>query len=248
VTKVGVVGVNAGGSYLLAQALHEEIKNKTNQKVKYVILENGQGHAMLGSSYWQAQGAEIIAHKDAAAVIDASGASRLDSAKTVLRDKAMHTVLATPDIIFDEKYVIELGGQKIEVINLGPAHSPGDVVTWLPQKELVISGDMAFHQRMLPVMEHTDTDAWIETWNAFLGLKAKHVIPGHGGPTNYEEVTRYTRDYLIFMREKISKVLDDGGELQDAYLVDQSVYSHLDTYFELARQNAGRIYREMEFE
>ncbi|MGH1540295.1 MAG: MBL fold metallo-hydrolase [Arenicella sp.] len=248
VTKDGVVVVNAGGSYLLAQALHDEIKKVTDLAVKYVILENGQGHAMLGSSYWQAQGAEIVVHKDAAAAIDEYGENSLDSARTVLRDKAMHTKLAQPDIVFDDKYIIKLGGQTIEAINLGPAHSPGDIVVWLPEKELVISGDMAFHQRLLPVMEHTDTDAWIDSWEAFVGLQAKYIIPGHGGPTDYAEVTRYTRDYLVFMRQKISQILDDGGELQDAYTVDQSDYSHLDTYFELSRQNAGRIYREMEFE
>lgn len=112
----------------------------------------------------------------------------------------------------------------------------------------MISGDMAFHQRLLPVFEDTDTDGWIESWDAFLELGAEIVIPGHGGPTNYDEVTKYTHDYLVFMREKIAEVMDAGGDLQEAYEIDQSQYSHLDTYYELAKQNSGRIYREMEFE
>jgi len=48
----GVLVVNAGASYLLAKALHDEIKKITDQPVRYVVLENGQGHAMLGSIYW----------------------------------------------------------------------------------------------------------------------------------------------------------------------------------------------------
>ena len=43
---------NAGANYLLAKALHEEIKKITKLPVKYVLLENSQGHAMLGSNYW----------------------------------------------------------------------------------------------------------------------------------------------------------------------------------------------------
>ena len=50
------------------------------------------------------------------------------------------------------------------------------------------------------------------------------------------------------MRERIRALVEDGGTLQDAYLVDQSPFSHLDTYFELKRQNAGTIFREMEFD
>ena len=144
--------------------------------------------------------------------------------------------------------MIELGGERIEARYLGPAHSPGDISVWLPNQKLVIAGDVAFHERLLPVTEHTDTAGWIETWGSFLELGAEIVIPGHGGPTNYKEVTRYTHDYLIYMREKVVDLVEEGGALQDAYLIDQSRFSHLDTYFELKRQNAGRIFRELEFD
>jgi hypothetical protein len=50
------------------------------------------------------------------------------------------------------------------------------------------------------------------------------------------------------MRAEVAKVLDDDGSLQDVYAIDQSAYAHLDTFDELARLNAGRIYRAMEFE
>ncbi|VVM25366.1 hypothetical protein BSPWISOXPB_3421 [uncultured Gammaproteobacteria bacterium] len=56
---------NAGGSYLVAKAMHEQIKQVTKQRVKYVVLENSQGHAILGANYWKQQGAIIIAHKAA---------------------------------------------------------------------------------------------------------------------------------------------------------------------------------------
>jgi glyoxylase-like metal-dependent hydrolase (beta-lactamase superfamily II) len=101
---------------------------------------------------------------------------------------------------------------------------------------------------MLPIFEYTDTDGWIDTWSAFLALGADIVIPGHGGPTDYDKVTKYTRDYLQYMRDEVGEIIDNGGELQDAYGIDQTKYSYLDTYFELARQNSGRIFREMEFE
>ena len=248
ITGDGVIVVNASENYLLAKALHDEIKLITDEKVKYVILENGQGHAMLGSNYWQERGAKVIAHSDAAKEIKLHGADILQSLRTRRRDKLTDTVVSTPDIIFDSEYILSLGGKRVEILHLGPAHSPGDIVVWLPKEKLVIAGDVAFHERMLPVFEHTDTDGWINTWKAFLALGAEVVIPGHGGPTNYEQVTKYTRDYLQFMRNAIRTVIDNGGELQDAYTIDQFKYSHLDTYFELSRQNSGRIFREMEFE
>jgi len=248
ITTDGVVVVNAGDNALLAESLHYEIRKLTDQPVKYVILENGQGHAMLGSNYWQSQGAQIVAHVDTLHEIEENGHDTLDRMQRGRRDKSFGTTLTTPDITFEDQWVVELGGERVEALYLGPAHSPGDISVWLPWQKLVIAGDVAFHERLLPVTEHTDTAGWIETWEAFLGLGAEIVIPGHGGPTHYEEVTRYTRDYLLYMREKVAALVEEGGALQDAYLIDQSPFSQLDTYFELKRQNAGMIFREMEFD
>ena len=78
--------------------------------------------------------------------------------------------------------------------------------------------------------------------------KIAQQIPGHGEPTDMQHVTRDTRDYLVYMRNEMAKLIDDGKELSDAYKVDQSAYSHLDTFEELAKQNAGIIFRAMEFE
>jgi glyoxylase-like metal-dependent hydrolase (beta-lactamase superfamily II) len=119
---------------------------------------------------------------------------------------------------------------------------------WMPEKQLLISGDVAFHERTLPLFEDTDTDAWIETWAKLEALKPTHIIPGHGGPTNLTEVTKYTKDYLVHLRTKVGEVLENGGTLQDAYKIDQSAFAHLDTFDELALANAGMVFREMEFE
>ena len=249
VTGDGVVVINAGAAYSLAKALHFEIKNITDQPVKFVINENGQGHAALGNSYWSELGVPIIAHVDTAHEIDERGHQALANMKRYNRDKSVGTKVALPTELFEDKRVIELGDFKIEILHLGPAHSPGDTQVWLPKHSLVIAGDMAFHERLLPIFEDTMTADWVETWETkFEALNATYVIPGHGHPTNMDQVRRYTHDYLVYLRGKIGIHLDDGGDLADAYYVDQSPYAHLHTFDELATRNAGRVYEQMEFE
>lgn len=249
VTDEGVVVINGGAAVALAEALHEEIRAITDQPVVLVINENGQGHAIGGNAYWAAQGVPILAHADAAAECEAHGYRSLESTRAVLKEKAEGTELRCPDQTFDDEYVIEMGGMRIEVLRLGPAHSPGDISVWLPQEGLVIAGDMAFHERLLPIFDDTNTAAWLETWqNEFEALDATYVIPGHGHPTNMAQVRRYTRDYLVWIRARIREHLDEGGDLADAYYVDQSPFAHLDTFDELATRNAGRVYEQMEWE
>lgn len=248
ITNEGVLVFNAGNNYLLAKALHHEIKHLTDQPVKYVVLENAQGHAMLGSSYWQEQGAQVIAHEDALEEMKNHGAEILERMQGGRRDKAQWTKFVYPDRTFKDELIFEMGGERFEILHLGPGHSPGDISLWLPKQKLLISGDMAFHERLMPIFEDTDTAGWIETWDKIEALQAEIIIPGHGSPTNIKELTKYTKDYLVYMRAEVSRVLEDGGSELDAYKIDQSQFSHLDTFNELALQNAGRIYRSMEFE
>ena len=309
-TGDGVVVINGGGSYLLAQALHEEIKTLTDQPVRLVINENGQGHAMLGNSYWADQGVKIVAHIDAAHEFEDRGAQSLAGAENRLQDRAkgsrivvpdetfeevyrvpfgdmeiqaLHlgpshspgdivefedrgaqslagaenrlqdrakgSRIVVPDETFEEVYRVPFGDMEIQALHLGPSHSPGDIVVWMPEQSLVIAGDIAFHERMLPIFEETITIDWLETWEEeFEKLNATYVIPGHGHPTNMDQVRRYTRDYLVYLREKVGEHLDAGGDLAGAYYVDQSPYTHLDTFEELATKNAGRVFEQMEFE
>jgi len=107
-----------------------------------------------------------------------------------------------PDIIIGDKYEINLGSWKLEVLYLGPSHSPGDLSLWIPASKLMISGDLAFHQRMPPLFDDTDTAAWLDTWTKFESMVQKFVIPGHGVATNMEEVTKVTRGYLEFLRAR----------------------------------------------
>lgn len=249
VTGDGVVVVNGSAAYLLAKALHDEIKAITDQPVKLVIDENGQGHAMLGNSYWSEQGVPILAHADAAEAFAHDGAQSLQQHQQVLRERAEGTTLVGPTETFEDTRVIEMGDFRIEVLHLGPAHSPGDISVWLPEQSLVIAGDMAFHERMPPIFADTITADWIDTWDTkFEPLGATYVIPGHGHPTNMAQVRRYTRDYLAYLREKIREHIDEGGDLAGAYYVDQSPYEHLNTFEELATKNAGRVFEQMEWE
>lgn len=249
ITGDGVVVVNSGASYLLAQALHHEIRAQTDQPVKLVINENGQGHAMLGNNYWIEQGVPVLAHVEAAAEFADQSGQALTALQGYARENAAGTVPMGPTETFEDRKEISMGDFRIEVLHLGPAHSPGDTQVWLPDQGLMIAGDIAFHERMPPIFEGTCTSCWIETWETgLMPLNPTYIIPGHGHPTSLAQVTRHTRDYLLHLRAEIGRHIGNGGDLAGAYYVDQSAYAHLDTFEELATRNAGVVFAEMEFE
>ena len=244
-----VLVVNGGSNNALARALHEEIKAVTDKPVAYVISENGQGHAFLGNHYWKMQGATLIGHVDAQSEIDEKGFGALTRMQAYAKEFAQDTDLANFDETFESEYRLDLGNLPIIAKIYGGAHSPGDATVLVPTENVAIAGDMAFHVRMPPIFDYTDTGAWIESFDAFAEETADMIIvPGHGGPTDIETVTAGTRDYLVFLREEVQALLDEGGSLDDAYQIDQRAYRHWHTYDELAARNAGRVFQRMEFE
>jgi rhodanese-related sulfurtransferase/glyoxylase-like metal-dependent hydrolase (beta-lactamase superfamily II) len=243
-----VLVFNAGGSYSIAKAIHDEIKKITSLPVKYVVLENAQSHAILGSKYWKEQGANIIAHELALKEIVSHGNDIYQRAARVLKDKIEGSEIVLPDQTYSSRMILSLGDTVAELLYLGGSHSPDDIQLWLPQQKILISGDTTFNVRMLPIFLNTDTKSWIETFDKIVELNPKIIIPGHGDPTDLQTVTRFTKDYLIYMRSEVEKVLEDDGGLYEAYLIDQSRYRDWGTYNELHKQNAERIFREMEFQ
>lgn len=246
--KDSVLVWNAGSSYLLAQSFHKEIKKITDKPVKYVVLENSQGHAILGSNYWKEQGATIVAQEIVKEEIEEKGQWVFNRLKKALRDKFDGTVLTMPDKFFKDNMKFDLGGKIVEAKYFGYAHEHSDISLWLPKEKIIFAGDLAFNNRLLPIFEITETQEWLIAWEKFAALDAKIVVPGHGDTTDMATVTKYTKDYLVYLREKIEEILDEDGGLNDAYNIDMSQYKHLDTYKELGRQNIATLFKQMEFE
>ncbi|MFT5482600.1 MAG: glyoxylase-like metal-dependent hydrolase (beta-lactamase superfamily II) [Halieaceae bacterium] len=250
VTTAGVMVVNGGDNFLLAKALHQQIKAITSQPVRWLVNENGQGHAFLGNSYWAAQGVMIIAHEEATAEMKRKGQSALRVMQERNREKSAGTFISLPTHSFGpgsgNRYIVEAGETRIELLHFGPAHSPGDISVWLPQSRVLIAGDIAFHERLLGIFPDTDVAGWVDSFAEMAALLPTIVVPGHGRPTDLGTLKKYTLDYLVFLQNEIEDILTEGGDLEDAYKIDQSAYSQLDTFEELAAKNAGRLYQTME--
>ena len=244
-----ILVVNGGSNDHLAAALHQHIRQISDLPVKYVVSENGQRHALAGNAYWQRQNAELIGHVDAAEEAEHFAGDYIETTRRVRQDPNYPIDIVPFDRLIDGPIELDLGGVTVTVKSFGPAHSPGDISVIVPSDNVVIAGDLAFHVRMPPIFDETDTAGWVETWAVFQEFASDMIIvPGHGGPTDIETVTRGTYDYLVFLRSAVQELLDNDYTLEDAYKIDQQAYKDWHTFEELAARNAGRVFTAMEFE
>ncbi len=248
-TPEGAVLVDPGGSWKGAEALHDVVRGLTDRPVTHVINTGGQDHRWLGNGYWQSQGAQVIT----SAAVFADQKDRASLQMTMLdaligSDGLEGTEPAQPDVIFAASHELALGGKRIEIHHVGPAHTPGDSLVWLPEARIVFTGDVVYIGRVLGVMEFSDSAHWLEAFAAIEALEPLHLVPGHGPATDLATAQRDTRDYLANLRARIRDHIDSGGDILGAVDVDQSDFAYLDQFDALARRNAQTVFEQMEWE
>lgn len=249
VTDEGVVLIDSGGTYRGAAAIDALIKQITDQPVKVVVNSGGQDHRWLGNGYFKERGARIVASKAAVADQKARTQDQLFMLGNLVGTEGLKgTEPMYADETFEETWRFTLGGVTIELQQVGPAHTPGDTLIWLPKERIVFAGDVVFVERMLGVLPHSSSRGWIEAFDAMAALDPVTIIPGHGPVTDLAGARKDTRDYLTLLRETVEKFMDEGGDITGIGTLDQSRFSHLLDYATLKGRNAQQVYQEMEWE
>jgi glyoxylase-like metal-dependent hydrolase (beta-lactamase superfamily II) len=250
VTAEGVVVIDTGASKLGAQAIHAAIRRITDKPVIYAINTGGQDHRWLGNGYFQAQGAELIAHAGAEADMRDRGNDQLQALRAVLGPKADGTVPTLPTRWLrggDER--LEFGGVVVELKHRGGAHTPGDTIVWLPAQRVLFSGDVIYVDRLLGVLPMSRTKAWLDTFAAIEALNPERIVPGHGRVCSLDQARRETRDYLTALRAHMKRAVDEGVDMSAAIKsFDAGAFAHLLNAAELMPGNASRVYLELERE
>lgn len=249
VTEAGVVLIDAGGTYRGAAALHDVIRQVTDRPVKLVINTGGQDHRWLGNGYFRERGARIIASERA--VEDQR--NRVQDQFFMLGNLVGEQVLtgtdeAYADETFAERKTLTFGGVTFELRYVGPAHTPGDSIVWLPEERVVFTGDIVYVERMLGVMPYSSSRHWIAAFREMAALEPETVVPGHGPACDLEKARADTLDYLVFLRESVGRFMDAGGGITEVGTLDQSRFDYLVNSDSLAGRNAQQVYQEMEWE
>ena len=250
VTPAGAVVIDSGATYRSARQIHEAARKVTPQPVKWVINTGGQDHRWLGNGYFKEQGAEVIAHADARADMQARGGDHLVGLKATLQDRADGTVPTLPTrFVSGTASRLDLGGVVFQLEHRNGAHTPGDTMVWLPQKNVLFAGDVVYVDRLLGVIPVSNTRNWLETFAVIEALDPKVIVPGHGRVTDLATARADTQAYLLALRAHMKQAVDDDVDLSAAVKsFDARPFLRLQNAAELMPGNASRTYLELERE
>jgi glyoxylase-like metal-dependent hydrolase (beta-lactamase superfamily II) len=241
----GVVVIDALGSPTLGKQLIDEIRKLTNKPIQFVIATHYHADHIYGLQSFIDIGATVIAQESAKDYLNSDTAQlRLEASRSELApwiNKDTRLVPASTWVNEDTR--MSLSGLDVDIIKMGPAHTPDDLAIYFPAEGVLFAGDLVFRGR-IPYVGNADSLGWIKSLDKLLARQAKVIVPGHGpASTSATEDLQFTRDYLVFVRKAMEQAARDLEPFDDAYLAtDWSRYENIPLFNAANRMNAYNIY------
>lgn len=138
----------------------------------------------------------------------------------------------TPSIVLDRELTVHTGGRQVDLYHPGhSAHTPGDVVAWLPEERVLFSGDLLFHG-LTPLVFMGSLEGALRSLDWLRSFAPTHVVPGHGplfDSSDLDRVLAEHEDYYRFVLNTAREGLAKGRTpLETARSCDLGVFSGWD--------------------
>jgi len=194
VTRDGVLVIDTGSSETIGKALRQVIAKITDKPVRWIINTHGHGDHWLGNAAFADAKTEIISSSTVKQRIEKEGEEWVARFNTMTGGATGASRVAKPNQVYDARVAIAFGDLKAELIPSQDAHSPGDLVVWLPQQRLLIGGDVLYTERA-PATFDSRLAQWIVFLRELESLKPAKIVPGHGPVADGASVS-YLRAYF----------------------------------------------------
>ena len=122
--------------------------------------------------------------------------------------------ITPPTRVFDGTLSLSVGGRRVELVEVGPAHTRGDVLVHLPEERVMYTGDILFIEGT-PIVWEGPVGNWIAACERMLDLDLEAIVPGHGPVTDAAGV-RAVREYLVYVSDEARRRFDAGMPAAEA--------------------------------
>lgn len=217
----GAVVVDSGYSTAAGRALLADVRRVTEQPVIAVIISHHHFDHAWGNEAFA--GAEIIGHANAQRNMLADPAGYLaqmtrfahqpagwyglEEAALIAEFDAM--TLTPPTRTYADRETLDLGGQTVELLHLGPGHTDGDTLVYLPEARVLFGGDLICNH-VLPNAADGDPLHWPAILAQVEAMPLDVIVPGHG-PVGDRRTAGEFSSVLQTLRAEVQDAIDAGA-------------------------------------
>src|SRR5215204_397301 len=198
-----------------AQEIIQEIRTTTPKPIRYVFNTHYHHDHTFGNGVFVDSGATIISTKETSAEMKTLGQREWDQG---WGGRSMEGYKREfPSLTFDQRLVFDDGVQHVELIKMGPAHTLGDGVAYLPKEKILVTGDLCVNGNPWGnnvADPNVDYDKWLVVLDTLASWNLKTVVPGHGNLGTVETL-KHQRAYLADMLTQVRRGIKAGKSKEE---------------------------------
>ena len=215
----GCLVFDAQATPAMAHKVIERVRNVTDKPIKYVVLSHYHAVRVLGASAYKAQA--VIASQETYRLIGERGQQDWDSEygrfPRLFQDAESIPGLTWPTLTFEGEMSVYLGKREVRLMQIGAGHTSGDIVAWVPDAEVMFSGDLIeYHSACYCGDAHLRE--WPATLNEIRAFNPKAIAPGRGdalkGLATGREAIAMTRDFVTTLYGAAESAVARGPQSQ----------------------------------
>ncbi len=218
----GVMVVDAQATPVMARQVIDRVAKVTDKPIKYVLLTHYHAVRVLGASAYA--GAEILVSDTTRELIVERGKQDMDSeiGRFPRLFRAVESIpgLTWPSITFPDQMSVWLGRREVRIMRIGRGHTAGDVVAFVPDANVVFSGDLVEYKSACYCGDAHFTD-WPATLDRLAEFSARALVPGRGAalktPNEVADGIALTEDFLTSLYGSVVDSVAKGHSLKEAY-------------------------------
>ena len=226
-----VMVVEAQATPRLARKVIECIRGVTDKPISHLVLTHYHAVRVLGASAYGAR--EVIMSEAARGMVEERGAedwaSEFGRFPRLFQGHEEIPGLTWPTTTFSEAMTVYLGKRKVEIMHLGRAHTAGDAVVWVPDAEVMFTGDIVEYHSACYCGDGYFND-WADTLNNIAGFDPVAIAPGRGdaliGREMVAKALDATADFVESTYRPVAKVAARGGSLKEAWDAVRAACDH----------------------
>jgi cyclase len=187
VFKDYVVVIDANTPWGIREIL-PEIRKTTTKPVRYVFDTHYHWDHTWGNSVLVDTGVIVVCSQDCAQELLTKGKREWERNPTSGEYSLTPYRMEQPGIAFGDFLALDDGDRRLELRRMGPGHTIGDSVAYLPREGILFTGDLCVNWRSGNNLGDRDANHpnWVRALNEMANWTVKTVIPGHGGPGTVE--------------------------------------------------------------
>ena len=244
--------VDAEPSPADGETLLRTIRSVTRRPIRWLVLTHHHPDHHFGAVVFRRTGVRVIAHPDTRTLASEGGPDEevINWIRVVGLDAMRGFEYAdTPDRPVTGSDTLRLGGRTIVVLSAGPAHTPGDLMVWLPAERVLFAGDILIEDGVTMMVDGS-APALLHALVTIDALGPRVAVPGHGAiPADPAALVARTRAYVTALRSEMRAAVERGVPMRRALdslpPADEKRPVSLNSR---RRRNAARVYVEEEKE